>query len=83
MIRTRTYICPVSITELEAEQTPENVNLALSLLTLTGVRRLSFVARGGPASVFEPRPDEVARIAATSGRFGKPAETRYGCDVQA
>ena len=81
MYRERVYVCPVDLSELDHEQ-PDCRRFLLAALSISGVRRVSFARRGGAREPLQPEPDEAMYVHASDGRFGKPAETRYGRDVQ-
>jgi hypothetical protein len=79
--RERTYICPVDLGDLEHE-TAECRQFALRALSLGGIGRISFVRRGGPCEPMVPEPDEALLVHESHGMFGKPAEERYGRNVE-
>jgi hypothetical protein len=81
MYRERVYVCPVNLAEVDHEQ-PDCRQFLLQALATDGVRRISFARRGGSREPLTPEPDEAMLIHASGGKFGKPAESRWGCDVQ-
>ena len=81
MFRERTYVVPVCLDDLDHES-PECRRFALSALQRSGVVRLSFVRRGGSSECFVPDPDEACYIHESYGKFGLPAETRFGRNVE-
>jgi hypothetical protein len=76
MYRERTYICPVDLWSLD--EPAECRQFLLRALSTPGVRRVSFVRRGGAATPLQPAPDEAMLVHASDGKFGRPAEERWG-----
>ncbi len=77
MIRTRVYICPIDLGEVETTS-PEHYHRILRYCQLEGLGRVSIVERGGPNDRMTPAPDEAMYILPVGGRWPQPAEERFG-----
>lgn len=82
MIKTKCYLTPIDLGDLESQPEYERCVVLRIVQTLEGFDRITFALRGGTSEKLKVRPTEVVHIFPRDGRWELPAEERRGSEVR-